>query len=103
MQATNEDGSPARPMRLRKVTRETDLLVGQAFSGPGGLFVICSREAGDWHISVSAKGRYPTWDELRDVAWALQPERTFKVIVPPHGQPYTNLHDHCLHLWEEKA
>ena len=97
---TNEDGSPARPMKLIEVA--TPFMTGRAYHGPGGLRVLAARELGEWHISVSAVGRYPSWDELRDVCWALRPERQFKVIVPPRGADYLNEHPFCIHLWEDR-
>jgi hypothetical protein len=106
--ATNEDGSPVRPMKLREIHFDPDpnaplgTLLGRTYTGPNRLRVIANREHGEWHISVSHPDRYPSWDELRDVAWALHPERQFKVIVPPVGQPYTNAHYFCLHLYEDR-
>ena len=107
MRPTNEDGSPVKPMRLRELHFPPDAswpvgsLLGHSYQGPAGLRVIENREHGEWHISVSHEARYPSWDELRDICWALHPERQFKVIVPRQGQPYTNAHAHCLHLWED--
>lgn len=96
---TNEDGSPAREMTLVEVPNPN--LLGRAYRGPKTLLVLCNREHGEWHISVSAVGRYPTWDELRDVAWVLKPDVQFKVVVPTKGKPYLNVHEHCIHLWQD--
>ena len=102
MKATNEDESPVRPMKLVELSLPPVGPVGHAYSGPGGLHVIAAREEGIWHISVSTRYRYPTWDEMRDVAWALQPARSFKVVIPSRDAPYTNWHNYCLHMWEDK-
>jgi hypothetical protein len=99
VKATNEDFSLAKPMKLREL--ENPLLVGHAYKGPKGLHILCNREHGEWHISVSCEDRYPTWDELRDVCWALKPLCRFNLPIPKPEDPYTNLHNFCLHVYEE--
>jgi len=99
VRATNEDFSLAKPMKLLEV--ESPMIVGHAYQGPRGLNVLCAREFRQWHISVSCKDRYPTWDELRDVCWALKPLSRFNLPIPLPEEPYTNLHNFCLHVYEE--
>lgn len=88
-------------MKLKEVPAPD--LLQRAYRGPNGLFVIASREHGIWHISASTPDRYPTWDELRDVCWALKPGLSFSITVPYKDSPYVNFHEHCIHLWEEKS
>ncbi len=111
MRATNEDGSPATP-EARVVV---ELPCGVILPGPGGPIsvrafkvdscrVLMSHEPFGWHLSVSTdEGRYPTWDELRDIAWRLRPGLAFTLDIPPQDDgDYVNLHDRVLHLWEAK-
>lgn len=70
------------------------------------LHVLVSREEwspGDdrWHVSVSAEGRVPTWEELSTAAHELRPGVGFVVSVPPRSW-WVNVHPHVLHLTECK-
>jgi hypothetical protein len=55
----------------------------------------------DWweHVSVSAHGRTPTWDEMcwvKDLFWK---EDECVVQYHPPKSEYVNCHPNCLHLW----
>lgn len=64
------------------------------------LQVIVGMEGGRQHLSVSHPRRYPTWDEIRDVRYALLPnEKTFAILFPP-PEEYVNFHKNCFHLYE---
>jgi len=53
-----------------------------------------------WHMSISTKTRYPTWDEIRDARYALMPDDiTMAMLLPPKSE-YVNLHPNCFHLHE---
>ena len=52
-----------------------------------------------WHISLSASGRVPSWEELSAAAHELRPGVAFAVGVPPQSW-WINVHRHTLHLWE---
>ena len=53
-----------------------------------------------WHLSISCRDRYPTWEEIKDARYSLLPMGlTFAQILPPMDQ-YTNIHPNCFHLWE---
>lgn len=53
-----------------------------------------------WHLSISHPARYPTWDEIADVHYALVPDDvTMALLLPPRGE-YVNAHDNCFHLWQ---
>lgn len=57
-------------------------------------------EMGLYHLSLAHPRRYPTWDEIKAVRYALLPdERTFALLFPPMAQ-YVNLHPNCFHLHE---
>lgn len=51
------------------------------------------------HVSVSAQGRCPTWEEM---CWVkdlfFDPEELVLQFHPPRSV-YVNNHPHCLHLW----
>lgn len=109
MKPTNEDGSPARPMRLIKrpdmisrMPTELQAFLPMCYESPEGLHIIAAHEPTGWHISVTGPMRYPTWDELRDIAWAIRPKQAFSILIPPRseGTEYLNLQGHCIHLWE---
>lgn len=53
-----------------------------------------------WHLSISCRDRYPTWEEIKDARYSLLPMGlTFAQILPPMNE-YTNIHPNCFHLWE---
>lgn len=68
------------------------------------LYALLGREPvapGDdrWHLSLSAEGRVPNWDELAAAAHALRPGVAFAIGVPPRSW-WINVHEHVLQLWE---
>lgn len=66
----------------------------------GWLRVLVCIEAGLWHMSISHPRRYPTWDEIKAIRYALLPdEKTFGILFPPMAQ-YVNMHPNCFHLHE---
>lgn len=72
------------------------------YEGSTGCRAFVSNEPNGLHISVSATGRYPTWDELasaRDVFG--RPDQRFAMWFPPHDE-YVNVHQTTLHLWEHR-
>jgi hypothetical protein len=52
-----------------------------------------------WHLSISADGRLPTWDEIVETAHALRPGVPFVMGVPPRSW-WMNIQPYTLHLWE---
>ena len=69
-------------------------------------------DAGDWpelfglsslpweHVSVSAQGRCPTWEEMHWVkSLFFEPEECVIQFHPP-ASVYVNNHPFCLHLWK---
>lgn len=51
------------------------------------------------HVSVTAPGRTPVWEEM---SWVKNlfflPDELAVEFHPPHSR-YVNCHPHCLHLW----
>jgi hypothetical protein len=45
-------------------------------------------------------GRYPTWDEIKEVRYLFcPPDATMAQLLPPVGQ-FVNIHETTFHLWE---
>lgn len=66
----------------------------------GELGIIISIDGGKYHLSVSCRDRYPTWDEIKYVRYKYLPnEKTFGLLLPPKEE-YVNVHPNCFHLWE---
>lgn len=53
-----------------------------------------------WHLSISHRDRYPTWDEIKDARYALLPNDAMIAMMLPPKDEYVNLHPNCFHLWE---
>ena len=74
--------------------------------GVDRLHVLTSREEwvpGDvrWHVSISAEGRVPTWNEITEALHNLRPGVPFVLGVPPRSW-WLNVHPYVLHAWETK-
>ena len=81
-------------------TRVQDFGLIRMYQGSTGCRAAVSNEIGLLHISVAAKGRYPTWDELASARDAFsEPGQRFRRDFPPADE-YVNVHETCLHLWE---
>ncbi len=70
-----------------------------AYRGSTGCYALVSREVGPKHISVSAKGRHPTWDELASARDRFAPGLRMVMHFPTPDE-YVNVHETCLHIWE---
>lgn len=53
-----------------------------------------------WHLSISCRNRYPTWDEIRDARYEFVPDDCTMVMVLPPKADYVNVHPNCFHLHE---
>ena len=66
------------------------------------LIIMVSIDDGMWHLSISHKNRYPTFDEIRDARYKYIPDEvTMAMIYPPKAE-YINVCETCFHLWEIK-
>ncbi len=84
----------------------------QASVHDGVLSIIVSHDGGMWHISVAHRAgwgdggkeiltRLPTWDELKWAKYGLVPvDVPMTLDFPRSTDPYVNVHETCLHLWE---
>ena len=55
----------------------------------------------EWeHVSVSHRGRCPSWEEMRDVKDLFWAEDECVVQFHPPKSEYVNIHPYVLHLWK---
>ena len=66
----------------------------------GTMQVILSIDLGRYHLSVSHKHRYPTWDEVKRMRKKYLPADKFFAMIFPPTKHYVNCHPYCFHLWE---
>jgi hypothetical protein len=52
------------------------------------------------HISISARGRHPTWEEQRDAVWTICPGVTMASYIPPQSRFSTLPDSHVFHWFE---
>lgn len=77
---------------------------GSAFAHKDGLFVILTEavelDGKYWrHMSISHRGRLPTWRELRDAKDIFLGVEALAYQILPPASEYVNLHPNVLHLW----
>lgn len=65
----------------------------------GELFCIASDGGGWEHVSVSNRGRCPTWDEMCFVKQQFWSPDDCVLQYHPAEANYVNTHPNCLHLW----
>lgn len=63
------------------------------------LAVIASDGMGWEHVSVSAKERVPSWDEMCHVKNLFWDEEDCVIQFHPPKSEYVNIHSFVLHLW----
>lgn len=63
------------------------------------LSVIASVGDGWDHVSVTARGRCPTWDEMHAVKELFFHPHECAMQLHPPASDYVNIHPYCLHLW----
>jgi hypothetical protein len=68
----------------------------------GNCTIIYTIDDGRHHISIANLTRYPTWEELKFVRYALVPDEVPMGIILPSKSIYVNIHKNCFHLWEIK-
>jgi len=82
------------------IFRIGDLKVISSGTNPGG--PLYGEEIWQWeHVSVSARHRCPTLEEMckvKDLFWG---EEETVVQFHPAKSKYVNHHPHCLHLWKQ--
>ena len=68
----------------------------------GHLLVIASDGLGWDHVSVSCKGRCPTWDEMCGLKDLFFRDDEVVVQFHPAKKNYVNETENCLHLWRQQ-
>jgi hypothetical protein len=60
----------------------------------------CEFNDTEWeHVSVTAEGRCPTWDEMCFVKNLFWNEHEGAMQLHPPKSDYIDYHPHCLHIW----
>lgn len=54
-----------------------------------------------WHLSISHKERYPSWDEIMAFRSFMFDDDMEVIMVMPKVEEYVNLHQRCFHLWHD--
>lgn len=76
---------------------------GYMFLSANGVRVIISGQTEKdkrWlHVSLSRKGRMPTYDDIALVKKVFIGEDKKAVMVFPEKKYHVNIHSFCLHLW----
>ncbi len=92
-------------LRLPEVTRRR-LPGGARMWRLGECSVIVSRDKVDlvfparWHLSVSHRSRYPTWEEIGEARDRLIPKDVFMCMPFPPREHWLSYEPNCFHLWE---
>ena len=68
----------------------------------GECAIILTREYGKWHLSISCKNRFPTWQEIHQARYDLIPNEAMMAMILPPKEQYVNLHENTFHLYEIK-
>lgn len=66
----------------------------------GLLFVIAGCGFGWDHVSVSARNRVPSWNEMTYIKSLFWDDEETVVQFHPKKSEYVNNHPYCLHLWK---
>jgi hypothetical protein len=66
----------------------------------GACLVIAGIEQGRWHLSISHRHRYPSWDEIREARYRFVPDDVMMAMLLPPRSEYVNIHPNCFHLHE---
>ena len=51
-----------------------------------------------WHLSISGRDRYPSWDEIVDARYRLVPDEVTMALLLPPREEWVNAHEFCFHL-----
>jgi hypothetical protein len=72
------------------------------WDGPNGMRLIQSSatelDGHEWsHVSVSQRGRMPTWEQVRDVFWLIHPGEYGYIVIAP-SEKHVNIAN-VAHAW----
>ena len=74
--------------------------IGRYFETSKGVIALVSIDDGKFHVSISHKGRLPTYKEIKEARYQLIPNDKLMVQIFPPKEEFVNIHENCLHLWE---
>lgn len=88
-----------------KWSKEWHPRLGCAVHRCDGLVVLVTRNGPDkfWHLSISCRDRYPTWDEIKAARYDLIPDEVTMAQMLPPKKEYVNLHPNTFHLHEIRS
>lgn len=66
----------------------------------GSLRCLVSRPDGYWHLSITAKKRWPAYVEMKEARYDLIPHDCNMAMIFPRPEEFINLHSGCFHLHE---
>lgn len=66
---------------------------------PKGLFVIFAAGEGWEHVSVSRRGRCPSWEDMQYIKRKFWPADACVIQYHVLEEEHINAHPYCLHLW----
>lgn len=66
----------------------------------GECTVIVTKEWGRWHLSISHRTRYPTWDEIAEARYRIMPDGTYAALILPPKDQYVNMNTNCFQVVE---
>ena len=72
----------------------------QGYFAMGRCFVIVTKDAGKWHLSISCANDDPTYNEIKAARYQFIPDNVYMAQIFPPRAEFVNLHPHCFHLWE---
>src|SRR4051812_20316593 len=64
---------------------------------------IASDGLGWEHVSVSTRGRCPTWEEMSYAKGLFWEPEDVVIQFHPAASEYVNIHPTCLHLWRPRG
>lgn len=53
-----------------------------------------------WHLSISCKDRYPTWDEMLRARHDIMPANIDVVMFLPSKKESVEINNNCFHFWQ---
>ena len=84
-------------MNLSGITEKTRIFKTNHF-----VVLFSIENTGKYHISISHKHRYPTWDEIKWVKYEFFKELSEinMAMYFPKPENFINVHENCFHLYE---
>jgi len=96
-----------RKVHVEKIVEvQSDISHGRRFiMGDCDIYLAKEKTSGgfeSWHISISCKNRYPSWDEVVRVRYDLMPKNIEMVMFFPSKKENIEIGNNSIHLWQVK-